>query len=627
MNSPLTERRPPARVVIESVSPQVDSGRYPAKRAVGDDVLVEADVFTDGHDAVVAELMYRKLGEQEWRIAPMEFLGNDHWTGSFRVEELGNYEFTVRGWTDPFLTWQRDLKKRQEAGQDLSVDFLIGGALSCNPVLKDAARPAAERYQTGINLTAPRPDPSRVSTYEKTLSVVVDPVRARFSTWYELFPRSVRGDGTHATFRDVIKVLEEVQAMGFDVLYLPPVHPIGVTERKGKNNALKAEHGDVGSPWAIGAKEGGHKALHPRLGTFADFDALVAAAREKNISIALDIAFQCSPDHPYVREHPEWFRARPDGTIQYAENPPKKYQDIYPFDFESEDWKGLWAELKSIFEFWIGHGVTVFRVDNPHTKAFDFWEWCIGELKAKHPELIFLAEAFTRPRVMHKLAKLGFTQSYTYFTWRNTRWELTEYFTELTKDESREYFRPNVWPNTPDILHEYLQNGGRPAFIIRAVLAATLAANYGMYGPAFELMEAKPREPGSEEYLDSEKYEIKRWDRDRAGNLRELISRLNAIRHENPALQRDWSLRFHTCDNDQLLCYSKEEGENLILVCVNLDPRYTQAGFIDFDRAPGDTYVLDDLVAGSHYTWSGRRNFVQLDPHTLPAHVFRVARK
>ena len=594
---------------------------------MGDDVLVEADVFTDGHDAVVAELMYRKAGAGDWRTAPMEFLGNDHWSGSFRVEELGRYEYTVRGWTDPFLTWQRDLRKRHEAGQDLSVDFLIGGALSCNPVLKDAARPAAERYATAIALKPPPPDPARVLQYERTLQVVVDPVRARFSTWYELFPRSVRGDGAHATFRDLIAFLPEVEAMGFDVLYLPPVHPIGITERKGKNNALKAEHNDVGSPWAIGAKEGGHKALHSRLGTFEDFDALVAAAAQKNISIALDIAFQCSPDHPYVREHPEWFRARPDGTIQYAENPPKKYQDIYPFDFESRDWRGLWAELKSVFEFWIGHGVTIFRVDNPHTKAFAFWEWCIGELKAKHPELIFLAEAFTRPRVMHKLAKLGFTQSYTYFTWRNTRWELTEYFTELTKDESREYFRPNVWPNTPDILHEYLQHGGRPAFIARAVLAATLAANYGMYGPAFELMEAKPREPGSEEYLDSEKYEIKRWDRDRPGSLRELVTRLNAIRHANPALQSDWSLRFHICDNDQLLCYSKEEGDNLIFVCVNLDPRNTQAGHVDFDRAPGASYVLDDLVAGSHYTWSGRHNFVQLDPHTLPAHVFRVTRK
>ena len=597
------------------------------KRVVGEDVLVEADVFTDGHDAVVAELAYRKVGVREWKTLAMTFQGNDHWSASFRCEEIGRYEYTVRGWTDPFLTWQRDLAKRQAAGQDLSVDFLIGGALSCNPVLKDAAKPPEERYRTAMALKPPPPDEARILTYERTLSVTGDPVRARFSTWYELFPRSVRGDGTHANFGDLIKLLPEIEAMGFDVLYLPPIHPIGMTERKGRNNALKAQSTDVGSPWAIGAKEGGHKAIHPELGNFQDFRSLVAAARSHGIQIALDIAFQVSPDHPYAREHPEWFKQRPDGTIQYAENPPKKYQDIYPFDFESKDWRGLWEELKSVFEFWIERGVTIFRVDNPHTKAFDFWEWCIGELKQKHPELIFLAEAFTRPRVMHKLAKLGFNQSYTYFTWRNARWDLTEYFTELSQHESREYFRPNVWPNTPDILHEFLQQGARPAFVIRAVLAATLAANYGMYGPAFELMEATPREPGSEEYLNSEKYEIRQWDTNRADSLRPLISRLNQIRKENPALQGDWSLRFHPTDNDQLLCYSKMEGDNLILVCVNLDVRYTQGGHIDFDRAPGDVYEVEDLAAAVRYTWHGRRNFVQLNPQQLPAHVFRVTRK
>ena len=605
----------------------MDCGRYPVKRAVGDDVVVEADVFTDGHDAVVAELLWRKQGAPEWQRTAMRFLGNDHWSAQFRCEELGRYEYTVRGWTDPFLTWQRDLEKRQAAAQDLSVDFLIGGALSCNPILKDAAKPAEERYRTAMALKAPPPDEARVLTYDKTLSVVVDPVRARFSTWYELFPRSVRGDGNHGNFRDLIAFLPELETMGFDVLYLPPIHPIGMTERKGKNNRLKAEVTDVGSPWAIGGKEGGHKAIHPQLGNLEDFRALVAAARSHGIQIALDIAFQVSPDHPYAREHPEWFKKRPDGTIQYAENPPKKYQDIYPFDFESRDWRGLWQELKSVFEFWIERGVTIFRVDNPHTKAFEFWEWCIGELKQKHPELIFLAEAFTRPRVMHKLAKLGFNQSYTYFTWRNTRYELTEYFTELSQDDSREYFRPNAWPNTPDILHEFLQQGGRPAFVIRAVLAATLAANYGMYGPAFELMEATPREPGSEEYLDSEKYEIKQWHRHRADSLRPLISRLNLIRRENAALQSDWSLRFHPTDNDQLLCYSKQEGDNLILVCVNLDVRYTQSGHVDFDRAPGDAYEVEDLVAASRYTWHGRRNFVMLNPQQLPAHVFRVTRR
>ena len=594
---------------------------------MGDEVLVEADVFTDGHDAVVAELLFKFQSETEWQRVPMTFHGNDHWSASFRVEKLGRYEYTVRGWTDPFLAWQRDLAKRRAAKQDLSVDFLIGGALSCNPVLKDAAKSDDERYETALRLKPRPPDPSRVVHYERTLQIVVDPVRARFSSWYELFPRSVRGDGTHASLRDLIDFLAEVETMGFDVLYLPPVHPIGVTERKGRNNALEAGPGDVGSPWAIGAKEGGHKALHSQLGTFADFDTLVREAGKRDIAIALDIAFQCSPDHPYVTEHPEWFRQRPDGTVQYAENPPKKYQDIYPFDFESRDWRGLWQELKSIFEFWIGHGVTIFRVDNPHTKAFAFWEWCIAELKARHPEVILLSEAFTRPRVMHKLAKLGFTQSYTYFTWRTSRHELSEYFTELAKHESREYFRPHVWPNTPDILHEYLQQGGRPAFVVRAVLAATLAANYGMYGPAFELMENKPREPGSEEYLDSEKYEIKRWDRERPDSLRPLISRLNEVRRNNAALQSDWSLRFHPTDNDQLLVFSKEEKSNLILVAVNLDTRHTQAGWVDFDRAPDGPYAVEDLLAAGRYDWNGRRNFVQLNPQTLPAHVFRVIRR
>ena len=563
---------------------------------VGERVDVEADVFTDGYDAVVAELLFKFHSEKEWQHAPMTFLGNDHWRASFPVERLGRYQYTVRGWTDPYLTWQRDLKKREEAGQDLTVDLQIG------------------------QLLEGKSNEARVKTYEHILEVVVDPVHARFSTWYELFPRSL------GTFKDVVAFLPEVQAMGFDVLYLPPIHPIGTTERKGKNNALRAAKGDVGSPWAIGAKEGGHKAIHPELGSFEDFQELTRQATKRNIRIALDIAFQCSPDHPYVREHPEWFKRRPDGTVQYAENPPKKYQDIYPFDFESSDWRGLWQELKSIFEFWIGHGVTIFRVDNPHTKSFDFWESCISEIKVSHPETIFLAEAFTRPRVMHKLAKLGYTQSYTYFTWRTTKAELTEYFTELASSDSREYFRPNVWPNTPDILHEYLQHGGRPAFIIRAVLAATLAANYGLYGPAYELMAREPREPGSEEYLNSEKYEIKSWDRRRPDSLAPLIKKLNEIRIENVALQSDWSLQFHPTDNDQLLAYSKAEGQNLILVAVNLDPRLGQSGWVDFAPGEGRSYEVEDLLGGGRYTWSGRRNFISLNPQTLPAHVFRVIR-
>ncbi|HKQ27133.1 MAG TPA: alpha-1,4-glucan--maltose-1-phosphate maltosyltransferase, partial [Burkholderiales bacterium] len=517
----------PARVVIESVRPQVDGGRYPIKRVVGEEVIVEADVFADGHDAIACELLWKFEQESEWRAVPMEFRLNDHWVGAFTVEALGRCQYKVRGWTDPFLTWRRDLAKRRDADQDLSIDFLIGAALIDDPVLADASRTPEERYQAAMAAEAPPPAPESVMESEPALEVVVDPVRARFSTWYEMFPRSARGDGRHGTFKDVVALLPYVQEMGFDVLYFPPIHPIGSTARKGKNNAVSAKPGDVGSPWAIGAKEGGHKAILPELGTMADFEHLVAEAKKRGIEVALDIAFQCSPDHPYVKEHPEWFRIRPDGTVQYAENPPKKYQDIYPFEFETPAWKSLWEELKSVFEFWVGHGVTVFRVDNPHTKAFAFWEWAIRELKTEHPELIFLSEAFTRPRIMHKLSKIGFTQSYTYFAWRNTKAELIEYFTELTQSSTREYFRPNVWPNTPDILHETLQLGGRPAFIVRLVLAATLAANYGIYGPAYELLENTPREPDSEEYLDSEKYEVKRWDLGRADSLRELIARLN----------------------------------------------------------------------------------------------------
>ncbi len=596
---------------------------------------MEADVFTDGHEAVACELLWRFSSDKEWKRSPMEFFHNDHWAASFRVEKPGRYEYTVRGWTDPFLTWQRDLEKRQAAGQDLSVDFQIGAALASSRVRKilgDASLSAEERYDAAIAAQPPPAPGERIGWYEGTLEVQVDPVRARFSSWYEMFPRSSRDDGQHGTFRDCEKLLPYVAQLGFDVLYLPPIHPVGTTARKGRNNAVSAEPGDVGSPWAIGAKEGGHKAIHPYLGSFEDFERFVSEAKKQGISLALDIAFQCAPDHPYVSEHPEWFRWRPDGTVQYAENPPKKYQDIYPFEFETRAWKALFEELKGVFEFWIGHGVTIFRVDNPHTKPFAFWEWAIREIKRQHPEVIFLAEAFTRPRVMQRLAKLGFSQSYTYFTWRNTKEELTEYFTQLTQEPSREYFRPNVWPNTPDILHEYLQTGGRPAFIARVVLASTLAANYGIYGPAYELMERTPHKPGSEEYLFSEKYEIKRWERSRADSLKDIIARLNRIRHDNPALQSDWSLRFHAVDNEQLIAYSKQEGDNLILVAVNLDPHNIQSGFVTLPLAQlglsaDEPYEVHDLLGGGRYTWNGPRNYLELSPFTLPAHVFRVLRR
>jgi len=591
----------PPRVVIESPRPEVDCGRYPAKRVVGEEVVVEADAFTDGHDSVVCQLLFRYLGEKEWKTIGMQFLGNDRWRGSFRVEQLGRYEYTVRAWPDPLETWKRDLEKRKAAGQDISVDLQIGAEIEKHP----------ER---------------NVTYYDKVLQVVVDPVRARFSSWYEMFPRSARGDGKHGTFRDVIDRLPYIAEMGFDVLYLPPVHPIGTTARKGKNNDVAALPGDVGSPWAIGSKEGGHKAVHPDLGTLADFDSLVKAANKLGIEVALDIAFQCSPDHPYVKEHPEWFRWRPDGTVQYAENPPKKYQDIYPFEFETTAWPELYDELKSVFEFWIEHGVRIFRVDNPHTKPFAFWEWVITELKSKNKDLIFLSEAFTRPRIMHRLSKLGFTQSYTYFTWRNTKPELIEYFLELSSSEKREYFRPNVWPNTPDILHATLQHGGPPAFAARVILAATLSANYGLYGPAYELMEHMPREPGSEEYLYSEKYEIKRWDTGRPDSLSSLIKKLNEIRKANPALQSDWSLKFHPIDNDQLIAYSKKQGDNHVVVIVNLDTRFVQSGWVELGFG-GEAFEVQDLLGGRRYTWQGDKNYVELNPHALPAHVFLVHRR
>nr|NIO10217.1 alpha-1,4-glucan--maltose-1-phosphate maltosyltransferase [Deltaproteobacteria bacterium] len=470
------------------------------------------------------------------------------------------------------------------------------------------------------------------TTYDKELTVSVDREKARFSTWYELFPRSFSAkQGKHGTLKDCERMLPYVAGMGFDVLYLPPIHPIGWSFRKGKNNALEAGPDDVGSPWAIGSDEGGHKEIHPSLGTLEDFKKLVRNAADHGLEVAMDLAYQCTPDHPYVKEHPEWFRKRPDGTIQYAENPPKKYQDIYPIDFESERWKELWEELESVVRFWLEQGIRIFRVDNPHTKSFNFWEHMIGSVKKDFPESIFLAEAFTRPKVMYRLAKLGFSQSYTYFTWRNTKWEFTQYLNELTQTDVREYFRPNFWPNTPDILPEHLQFGGRPAFVARLILAATMAANYGIYGPAYELCDNLPRLPRTEEYLNSEKYEIKNWDIDRSDSLRDVIARVNAIRKENPALQSDWSLRFHNADNDNLICYSKqtEDGGNVILTVVNLNFHRVQSGWVDLALEPlgldpKQPFQVHDLLTDAHYVWQGPRNFVQLDPNSVPAHIFRI---
>jgi starch synthase (maltosyl-transferring) len=643
------------RAVVEGVTPCVDAGRFAAKCVRGERFVVEADCFADGHDVLAARLLWREEADPAWREVPMVPLGNDRWRASFAPERLGRHVYTVTAWVDPFLSWRHDFARREDAA-DVLVAAQVGAALVEDAALRApdaergmlsawALRLRAERDPAALRaialdeplaaLAAAHPDRRFAFTFPAELPLTVDPELARFSTWYELFPRSASPDpGRHGTFRDVEARLPYIAGMGFDVLYLPPIHPIGRERRKGKNNAVVALQDDVGSPWAVGAAEGGHKSILAALGTPDDFRRLVAAARRHGLAVALDIAFQCAPDHPYVTEHSAWFRKRPDGTVQYAENPPKKYQDIFPFDFESPDWRALWAELKSVFDHWIAEGVTIFRVDNPHTKAFPFWEWLIAEVKGAHPEVVFLAEAFTRPRVMHRLAKLGFTQSYTYFAWRNTKAELVDYFTELSQGAGRAYFRPNVWPNTPDILTEYLQFGGRPAFMARVVLAATLAASYGIYGPAFELCEAAPREPGSEEYLDSEKYQLREWDLQREDSLAEFIARLNTIRRENPALQHDRGLRFFEIDNDQILCYAKtaDGGGNTVLVVVNLDPYHPQSGWVELDLAwlglePGAPYQVHELLSGARYLWSGPRNYVSLDPARAPAHVFQLRRR
>jgi len=601
-----------ARVVIENISPQVDCGNFPVKRVVGEAVVVEADVFTDGHDVVTPVMLYRREGAAEWVEVPMSPLHNDRWIARFAVPEMGRYLFTVRAWVDHLATWRRDIAKKQAAGQDVTVDLLRGKQLE----------------KEGI-------DPEIVLQHEPPLSVEVDRERARFSTWYELFPRSAGSKpGEHGTFKDVIARLPYVASMGFDVLYMPPIHPIGFTERKAPNNKTGGTKDDHGSPWAIGAESGGHKSIHPQLGTIDDFRALVAKAKEHGLEIALDIAFQASPDHPYVKAHPEWFLKRPDGTIQYAENPPKKYQDIYPFHFEGDAWMPLWDELKSIFEFWVGEGVRIFRVDNPHTKPFRLWDWIISEVKRTHPDVLFLAEAFTRPKVMYRLAKGGFTQSYTYFSWRNTKWELTQYFTELTKPPVSDFFRPNLWPNTPDILPEFLQFGGRPAFALRLVLAATLGASYGIYGPAFELQDHRARDVGGEEYLDSEKYQLREWNLEDPNSLREFIAVVNRIRRENAPLQSDRGLKFHAVDNESLIAYSKtsEDGADSVLVIVNLDPHNRHSGWLSLELADlgvgsDKPFQVHDLLSGARYLWQGARNYVALDPAHSPAHIFRIRRR
>ncbi len=648
------------RAVIDAVQPCVDGGRFAVKRVAGDKVRVTAHCFTDGHDVLRVMLCWREEDQAEMREIPMSPLANDVWTAEFALTSVGRYRYTVIAWVDPFESWRNEMAQRVD-DDDIRIASRVG-AMEISAAAGRASgsdRKALVRWAKDLNSQAADlqadakglkalgldpalaavaeryPDRRLATQYPLELPLIVDRERARFSTWYEMFPRSTAAvPGRHGSFKDVQSRLPAIAAMGFDVLYFPPIHPIGRVQRKGKNNALTAGPTDVGSPWAIGAREGGHKSILPALGTQQDFRDLLAKAATFGIEIALDIAFQCAPDHPYVKAHPSWFRWRPDGSVQYAENPPKKYQDIYPFNFESDDWQELWAELKSVFDHWIGEGVKIFRVDNPHTKAFAFWEWVITEIKREHPDVIFLAEAFTRPKVMHRLAKLGFSQSYTYFTWRNSKHELTEYFTELSSGPGIDYFRPNAWPNTPDILHEQLQNGEPAVYMARLVLAATLAANYGIYGPAFELRDHRPRDPGGEEYLDSEKYQLRTWNHTDSDSLAPFIARVNRIRRDNPALHADRGLRFLDIDNDQLLAYAKtsHDGDNVVVTVVNLDPRNVQTGWVHLDPPsigvePADTFQMHDLLSNQRFLWQGSRHFVRLDPHTVPAHIFVVRRR
>jgi len=647
--------RAPQPIVIEAVLPELDAGRHDVKRVVGDELVVSAAVFKDGHDLLAARVRHRGPGDENWRTLRMSHdLDTDRWSARFPLERPGRHVFTVEAWTDVFATWRSELEKKWNAGQDIASELLEGALVleqtaARSPVPR--ARKQLERvagllrdvdFETYTRVrVALAPEllavmeahyvPHDLTVSERTLAVHVDRERARFAAWYELFPRSATSDARrHGTFAAAAQQLDRVAALGFDVVYLPPIHPIGATNRKGRNNSLTAGPDDPGSPWAIGNEHGGHTAVDPRLGTLDDFDAFVARARELGLEVALDYALQCSPDHPWLKEHPEWFFVRPDGTIKYAENPPKKYQDIYPLNFWCADREALWAACRDIFTFWIGHGVRTFRVDNPHTKALAFWEWVIAEVRRDHPDVIFLAEAFTRPNRMRWLAKAGFSQSYTYFTWRNAAWELRGYLEELTQGPMREYFRGNLFANTPDILHEYLQTGGRAAFRARLLLAATLSPVYGIYS-GFELLEGTPVRHGSEEYLDSEKYEIRVRDFEAPGNINEELRKLNLIRRGNRALQLHDNLTFHPVDNPALLFYRKAAPGNDLLIVVNCDPHRAHEGMVEVplaalgiaDDAP---FAVEDMLTGAHYTWRGVRNYVRLDPEAQPGHLLRVIR-
>jgi starch synthase (maltosyl-transferring) len=638
------------RVIITNVSPRVEEGSFPAKAVIGEHITLSADIFSDGHDEIASCAYIKHSSQQNWTELPMQFMVNDHWQASFKAENIGFYEFKINGWVDHYTTWKKGLQKKFDAGQDITVELQIGAELLEDAAANSSDKAALLAWSKQLrNLDAPEQgvflalssdiaatmhkhrEAELVTQYPITYSIEIERKKAAYSTWYELFPRSAsKEEDRHGTFEDVVTLLPRVAKMGFDVLYFPPIHPIGEKNRKGRNNSLTALADDPGSPWAIGNRLGGHKAIHPELGTLNDFKFLIKEALKFDIEIAMDIAYQCAPDHPYVKEHPQWFKWRPDGTVQYAENPPKKYEDILPFNFETEDWENLWKELKSVIDYWIEAGIRVFRIDNPHTKAFGFWQWMIGEVRKKNPEVIFLAEAFTRPRIMERLAKAGFNQSYTYFTWRNTKKEIEEYMTELTKSEMRYFFRPNFWPNTPDILPPALIQGGDNAHIMRVILAATLSSNYGLYGPVYEFGINAPH-GAKEEYIDNEKYETKHWDWNRYTRIGEIITRVNRIRKENAALQSTWNIDFCTTSNDQIISYVKVHPEtgNQLIIAVNLDVNNTQGAHVriplpQLNIGYDEPYQVTDLLSGSTYQWLGDYNYVELNPYQMPAHIFKV---
>lgn len=640
------------RVIIENVKPQINGGRYAIKRIIGESIHVTADIFADGHDAVRAALLYKKQKAKSWNELLLDELPNNLFETAFVLEEQGTFEYKVIAWIDHLQNWYNGFLKKEAAGQHLSVELEEGAILlektaatfpksKAKSLLSTAKKLRdKKKYKEAIEvvlsedfqqLVASFPFKQHVTEYDHGLKVLVERKKALFSNWYEFFPRSTSETGSqHATFKDAEAQIPRVAAMGFDVLYFPPIHPVGAINRKGKNNSTTAEAGEPGSPWAIGSKDGGHKSVNPDLGKMKDYESVIKTAKAHGIEVALDLAFQCAPDHPYVKKHPEWFIWRPDNSIMYAENPPKKYQDIVPLDFECEAWESLWKELLSVAIFWIKKGIHIFRVDNPHTKPIPFWEWLIGEVHKTYPDVIFLSEAFTKPKKMASLAKAGFTQGYTYYTWRTTKHELQEYMTELTQTESREFFRPNFWPNTPDILPYHLQGAGENMFALRLLLAATLSSNYGVYGPAYEFMDNVGNANGKEEYQDSEKYEVKSYNWKAENRITGLMTKINQLRNENTALQSTWNIQFTNTSSDHILSFIKKEADGNIIWCIaNLDANHRQSAFVEVPKALlGITdYVnlrLHDLLTDQYFDWKNDWNYVELNPDYYPMHILRI---